>query len=101
VSEGNRSERGNGGGSLSGLIVAIESRVTNRREPVSNEGDYRGEGASIGETLGSFCPKTRLTLPVALRLRERIPLLEEPDALIALTRVCGGAADNHRLYPEV
>ena len=27
-SEGNRSERGNGGGSLSGLIVAIESRRT-------------------------------------------------------------------------
>lgn len=28
VSEGNRSERGDGGGSLSGLIVAIESRRT-------------------------------------------------------------------------
>lgn len=28
ASEGNRSERGNGGGSLSGLIVAIESRRT-------------------------------------------------------------------------
>ena len=27
-SEGNRSERGNGGGSLSGLIVAVESRRT-------------------------------------------------------------------------
>jgi hypothetical protein len=28
ASEGNRSERGNGGGSLSGLIVAFESRRT-------------------------------------------------------------------------
>ena len=28
ASEGNRSERGNGGGSLSGLIVAMESRRT-------------------------------------------------------------------------
>jgi hypothetical protein len=27
-SEGNRSDRGNGGGSLSGLIVAFESRRT-------------------------------------------------------------------------
>jgi hypothetical protein len=47
-SEGNRSERGNGGGSLSGLIVAVENRVTNRREPVSSEGDCRGEEHVIG-----------------------------------------------------
>ena len=89
VSEGNRSERGQSG-SRSGLIVASENRVTNRREPVSSEGDHQGEGVPIGETLGSFCPFKRLNPPVAISLRERILLFEEPDALIALVRVCGG-----------
>jgi hypothetical protein len=87
--EGNRSARGQSG-SRSGLIVAFQNRVTNRREPVSSEGDHQGEGVPIGETLGSFCPFKRLNPPVAISLRERILLFEEPDALIALVRVCGG-----------
>ena len=89
VSEGNRSERGQSG-SRSGLIVASENRVTNRREPVSSEGDHQLEGASIGLTLGRYCPSKRLKLPWIVSLRERILLFEEPDALIALVRVCGG-----------
>ncbi len=63
ASEGNRSARGQSG-SRSGFIVAFENRVTNRREPVSSEGDHRGEGVSIGTTLGSFCPIKRLNPPV-------------------------------------
>jgi hypothetical protein len=47
ASEGNRSARTGGGGRRSGLIVAIESRVTHRREPVSSEGDCRGEERAI------------------------------------------------------
>jgi hypothetical protein len=86
---GNRSARGQSG-SRSGLVVAFQNRVTNRREPVSSEGDHQGEGVPIGETLGSFCPFKRLNPPVAISLRERILLFEEPDALIALVRVCGG-----------
>jgi len=38
VCEGNRSGRASGCGSRSGLIVAVENRVTNRREPVSSKG---------------------------------------------------------------
>ena len=41
-------------------------------------------------TLGSFCPNVRFTSDVVMCLRERIHLFEEPDALIALVRVCGG-----------
>ena len=91
ASEGNRSERGNGGGSLNGLIVVFESRVTNRREPVSSEGDHRGEeGAIRAGRWGDSASIKRLTTPVAHSLRERILSHEEPDALIALVRVCGG-----------
>ena len=61
ASEGNRSERGNGGGSLSGLIVAIESRVTNRREPVSSEGDRRGEERAIGRDVGETLPQSNVS----------------------------------------
>ena len=60
-SEGNRSERGNGGGSLSGLIVAVENRVTNRREPVSSEGDRRGEERAIGRDVGEFQPQSNVS----------------------------------------
>ena len=56
VREGNRSARGQGG-SRSGLIVAFESRVTNRREPTSSEGDHRGEGASTFADGGEFLPQ--------------------------------------------
>jgi hypothetical protein len=44
----------------------------------------------VAETLGSFGPNMRLSSSMALRLRERILLFEEPDALIALVRVFGG-----------
>jgi len=42
------------------------------------------------KTLGSFCPSLRFTSDVVMCLRERIHLFEEPDALVALVRVCGG-----------
>ncbi len=71
-SEGNRSERGNGGGSLSGLIVATESRRTNRREPVSSEGDRRGEKHVIEQGIGEFQPQSNATTLMAHSLRERI-----------------------------
>ena len=60
-SEGNRSERGNGGGSLSGLIVAFESRVTKRREPESSEGDRRGEERAIGRDVGETLPQSNVS----------------------------------------
>ena len=56
VCEGNRSRRGVWG-SRSGFIVAIESRVTNRRKPVSSEGNHRGEGAARGGDVGEFQPQ--------------------------------------------
>jgi hypothetical protein len=61
ASEGNRSERGNGGGSLSGLILATESRVTNRREPVSSEGDCRGKERAIGRDVGETLPQSSVS----------------------------------------
>jgi hypothetical protein len=39
---------------------------------------------------GEFLPRLCVLVAGVLRLRERIVLLEEPDALIALVRVCGG-----------
>ena len=57
VSEGNRSERGNGYGSLRGLTVALESRVTEPMEPVSSEGDLRGEIVPTGPTWGTLSPQ--------------------------------------------
>ena len=57
ASEGNRSARDDGCGSRSGLIVAVESRVTNRRGPASSEGDHRGEGASTNGNVGEFLPQ--------------------------------------------
>ena len=60
-SEGNRSERGNGGGSLSGLIVALEIRVTKRREPESSEGDCRGEERAIGRDVGETLPQSNVS----------------------------------------
>ena len=98
ASEGNRSARGQSG-SRSGLIVAFENRVTNRREPVSSEGDHQGKGVPVGETSGSFCPIKRLNPHVVISLRERILLLEEPDALIALVRVCGGVGGQPPALP--
>ena len=47
VSEGNRSARGQSD-SRSGLIVAFESRVTNRREPASSEGEPPGRRSDPG-----------------------------------------------------
>ena len=96
----NRSERGNGGGSLSGLIVAVESRVTNRREPVSSEGDHRGEeGAIWARRWGVSASIKRLTTLVAHGVRVRILSHEEPDALIALVRVCGGVSGQPLALP--
>ena len=57
ASEGNRSERTSEDGSLSGLIVAFESRVTHRREPVSSEGDRRGEKRAIERNGGELLPR--------------------------------------------
>jgi hypothetical protein len=91
ASEGNRSGRVGECGSRSGLIVAIESRRTNRREPGSSEGDHRGEeGAIRAGRWGDTASIKRLTTLVAHSLRERILSHEEPDALIALVRICGG-----------
>jgi hypothetical protein len=102
ASEGNRSERDGGCGSLSGLIVAFESRVTNRREPVSSEGDHRGEeGAIWAGRWGDSASIKRLTTLVAHSLRERILSHEEPDALIALVRVCGGVGGQPPALPGV
>ena len=61
ASEGNRSERGNGGGSLSGLIVAFEIRVTKWREPESSEGDRRGEERAIGRDVGETLPQSTVS----------------------------------------
>jgi len=98
--EGNRSGRVNGGGRLSGLIVAFENRVTNRREPVSSEGDHRGEeGAIWAKRWGDSASIKRLTTLVAHSLRERILSHEEPDALIALVRVCGGVGGQPPALP--
>ena len=57
ASEGNRSKRTREDGSLSGLIVAIESRVTHRREPVSSEGDCQGEERAIEPNVGEILPR--------------------------------------------
>jgi hypothetical protein len=57
VREGNRSERANGCGSRSSLIVAIEIRVTKRREPESSEGDCRGEERASGQDGGEILPQ--------------------------------------------
>jgi hypothetical protein len=55
--EGNRSRRVSGCGSRSGLVVAFERRVTNRREPVSSQGDRRGRGAcQWAGRLGRYWP---------------------------------------------
>ena len=63
ASEGNRSKRTSEDGSLSGLIVAFESRVTHRREPVSSEGDCQGEERAIEPNGGEILP--RRTFPQA------------------------------------
>ena len=58
ASEGNRSKRTSEDGSLSGLIVAVESRVTHRREPVSSEGDCQGEERAIESNGGDIMPRS-------------------------------------------
>ena len=71
--EGNRSEWDGGCGSRSGLVVAFESRVTNRREPVSSKGDRRGRGARHrAKRGGGTAPIERFNLPVTHSLREQI-----------------------------
>ena len=59
--EGNRSERANGCGSRSGLVVAFESRVTSRREPASSEGGRRGEEGAIGRDVGELLPQSNVS----------------------------------------
>ena len=61
ASEGNRSGRVGECGSRSGLIVAIESRRTNRREPGSSEGDHRGEEGAIGRDAGEILPQSNVS----------------------------------------
>ena len=90
ASEGNRSGRADGCGSRSGLVVAIESRRTSRREPGSSEGDRRGEEGAIGRDAGEFLPQQTSHHARGAKPPLANPLFEEPDALIALVRVCGG-----------
>ena len=59
--EGNRSARDSGCGSRSGFVVAFESRVTNRREPASSEGDRRGEEGAIGRDVGEILPQLNVS----------------------------------------
>ena len=99
VSEGNQSGRADGRGSRSGLIVAVESRRTSRREPGSSEGDRRGEEGAIGRDAGEFLPQSPSHHARGAKPPLANPLLEEPDALIALVRVCGGVGGQPPALP--
>ena len=99
VSEGNRSGRADGRGSRSGLIVAVESRRTSRREPRSSEGDRRGEERAIGRDAGEFLPQSTSHHARGAKPPLANPLLEEPDALIALVQACGGVGGQPPALP--
>ena len=84
-SEGAETDRG----SLSRRIVAIENGVTDPREPVSSEGSGRDADVSLATRAG---PEPDTTCGIRKRHIDMgsNPHFEEPDALIALVRFCGG-----------
>ena len=78
-----------GRGSLSICIVATESRVTHPREPVSSEGGCRVAEPPLATRLG-LCAQENVSLNRRRIVLGTNPHYEEPDALIALVRFCGG-----------
>jgi hypothetical protein len=62
---------------------------------VSSEGDYRGETRASWRDVGEFQPHQRVFIGQQHIVESAEDFLafalpEEPDALIALVRVCGG-----------
>ena len=86
-------------GSLSGFIVAIESRRTDPMEPVSSQGNRRNTELPMGTR-----DEPESSLSVRQHQRQIAPRAvtrasEEPYALIGLVRVCGGAAGKLAALP--